>query len=242
MPDWTWPVGRELRGGLGTTLWLTLWSTVASVAVGVLLGLVFTWKRRLGPLVRIYIEVWRGIPVLVTLFMLFFALPSMGIQTSAFVSSLVALALWGSANVAEITRGAIQSIPRSQTEAAAALGMPWSQTMVFVVLPQAVRRMTPSVVGTVTQLIQTTALASAIGLLELLEAGSRAIERLSGETGSSPALPIMAVVLIMYFVISFPLTHLSRVLEHRLDQPGTQRRERRPAPWRLSRQRANVEV
>lgn len=218
-------MARELLGGLKTTLWLTLWSMVVGVAVGILLGLVFTWKRRLGWIVRAYVEIWRGIPVLVTLFMLFFALPSMGIQTSAFASALLALALWGSANVAEITRGAIQSIPRAQSEAAA-LGMRWGEAMVLVILPQAIRRMTPSIVGTLTQLIQTTALASAIGLLELVEAGARAIERLSSQTGSSPALPIMGAVLIMYFVISFPLTHLSRRLEARLERLGAQRRQR----------------
>lgn len=219
MPEWIEPVARGLLIGLKTTVLLTLASMAASVAAGIVLGLIGTLGRFLGWAVRAYVEVFRALPVLVVLFIVFFGLPFFGWVVTTLMSAMIALTLWGSANVAEITRGAVQSLPEAQFEAADAVGMRWHTKMIYVVLPQTVRRMTPSLMGTVTQLIQATALASAIGVLELIEAGSRSIERLSNQTGSSHALAIMGFILIIYFVISFPLTQLSRLLEYRLENP-----------------------
>jgi len=88
--------------------------------------------------------------------------------------------------------------------------------MTYVIMPQAIRRMIPSIVGIVTTLVQATALASAIGVLELTESASRSIERVRDTTGDSHALLIMGIALVIYFLICFPLTQLSRRLEARL--------------------------
>jgi polar amino acid transport system permease protein len=217
MPTWSGPVAHYLLLGLKTTVLLTLWSTALSIVVGVILGALTTLGRPVRWAVRIYVEVWRALPVLVTLFFVFFGLPLIGWTVGTDASATIALALWGSSNVAEISRGALQSVAREQFEAADALGMSWRIKMVSVIAPQALRRMIPSTVGTVTTLIQTTALASAIGTLDLIEAGSRQIERLSLNTGSSHALPIMGAILIVYFLISLPFTQAARMLENRLD-------------------------
>ena len=131
-------------------------------------------------LIRLYIEVWRGLPILVTIFIIFFALPAVSgtLRFSALTAAAIGLILWGSAQVAEATRGAVESIPREQHEAAAALGFGWVGRHVFVILPQALRRLLPPMVSLLVNIIQNTTIAQVIGAAELLETGERQVERL----------------------------------------------------------------
>lgn len=216
MPAWVGPYVNYSLLGLESTLLMTIWSMLGSLVIGFALGPLLAVRGPIRTIVRGYVELWRGLPVLISIFVIYFGLPVVGIVIDAFASSVVALVLWGSANVAEIVRGAVQSIPASQFEAAGALGLNGWQRMVYVILPQAIRRMIPSIVGIVTTLVQATALASAIGVLELTESASRSIERVRDVTGDPHALLIMGVALIVYFLICFPLTQLSRHLEARL--------------------------
>ena len=110
-----------------------------------------------------------------TIFIIFFALPAVSLQLrfEALTAAAIALMLWGSAQVAEATRGAVQSIPREQHEAAAALGFGWVGRHAFVILPQALRRLLPPLVGLLVNIIQNTTIAQVIGASELLEAGER---------------------------------------------------------------------
>ena len=167
-------------------------------------------------MIRGYIEVWRGLPIIVTIFLIYFALPSVGIRFSAFDAGAVGLTLWGSAQVAEATRGAVQSIPREQHEAAAALGFGWVGTHAFVILPQALRRLLPPMVSLLANVIQNTTIAAVIGVAEVLETANRQVERLTYTTFESHAFEIFAGVMAIFFVISFPLTLLARRLERRL--------------------------
>jgi polar amino acid transport system permease protein len=135
--------------------------------------------------------------------------------------------LWGSAQIAEATRGAVQSIPREQHEAAAALGFRWIGTHVFVILPQALRRLLPPLVGLSVNVIQNSTLAQILGVPELLETAERSTERLSFPTvdpatlsvegGDPHALQIYGAVMVIFFLISFPLTRLAAYLERRLN-------------------------
>jgi polar amino acid transport system permease protein len=143
------------------------------------------------------------------------------VQLSAYQSAAVALTLWGSAQVAEATRGAVQSIPKEQHEAAAALGFGWIGRQTYVILPQALRRLLPPMVGLLVNIIQNTTIAFAIGVNEFLQAGQRQFENVtSGVAG--PVAPsyapflIFGFVMLVFFVISFPLTRLSAYLEKRL--------------------------
>ena len=128
--------------------------------------------------------------------------------------------LWGSAQVAEATRGAVQSIPREQHEAAAALGFGWVGSHSFVILPQALRRLLPPFVSLLVNIIQNSTLAGVIGGLEILEAAERQNERLAAfppvGIGEIHAAEIFAGVAILFFLISFPLTRLAAMLEKRL--------------------------
>lgn len=217
MPAWVGPVAEYVASGLVTTLLLALVSIVASVALGTVLGTLLTLPTAaVRAVVRAYVEVWRGLPIIITLFFIFFVLPVIGLDVDTFVAAAVGLALWGSANVAEVVRGAVQSVPRGQSEAAAALGFPWRRRMRHVILPQATRRAVPPLVGQVVNLLQQTSLAAVIGLLDILEASQRSIERLTLSGGETHAVPILGAVLVVFFLICLPLTMLSRRLERTL--------------------------
>ncbi|HLG72074.1 MAG TPA: amino acid ABC transporter permease [Chloroflexota bacterium] len=214
MPDWAGPVLAYAAEGLGRTALLSAISIAASIVAGIVLGSLLTVPVGIVRLpVRAYVEVWRGLPIIITLFFVFFALPAMNIRLSAFAAACLGLSLWASANVAEIVRGAVQSIHTGQFQAARALGFNWLQTMAYVVLPQSVRRMLPPLVSFLANLIQCTSLAAIIGGFELLQSARRSIERLTVETGSSEAIPILAAVMLMYFLLCFPLAQVARRME-----------------------------
>jgi polar amino acid transport system permease protein len=218
LPTWASPVAHYmLHVGLPETLKIAAASVVASAVIGVLLGTVLTirfWPTR--SLIRLYIEVWRGLPIIVTIFIIYFALPGVGLKFSAFEAAAIGLALWGSAQIAEATRGAVQSIPREQHEAAAALGFRWVGRHRYIVLPQAYRRLVPPMVSLLVNVVQNTTIAATIGVAELLETGNRSVERLTLATGNAHAFAIYGSVMAVFFLISFPLTRLAAYLERRL--------------------------
>ena len=203
--------------GLVTTLLLALVCSVASVALGTVLGLAMVPDApALRRAVRLYIELWRSLPLIVILFFVFFALPAIGVRLSPLSAAGVGLSLWGSAVIADNVRGAIQSIPRSQFEGARALGLSWFATMWCVVLPQAVRRVLPPTLNLLTSLIHGTSLAAQLGALELLESARRSIQRLVLDLGEPHSLPIFGAVMVVFFVVCYPLILLSRRLERKL--------------------------
>jgi polar amino acid transport system permease protein len=177
----------------------------------------------LQALLRLYVEVWRGLPILVTIFLVYYALPTTPYihhRFGVFTGAAIGLSLWGSAQVAEATRGAVQSIPREQHEAAAALGFGWAGSHAFVILPQALRRLLPPLVGLLVNIIQNTTIAQVIGAPELLETGERQVERLAAPPptgdGHIHSFEIYAAVMVVFFCLSFPLTRLAAYLERRL--------------------------
>jgi polar amino acid transport system permease protein len=172
--------------------------------------------------IRAYVEVFRGLPILVTVFMVYFGLPviSPTLEFGPLTATAIALILWGSAQVAEATRGAVGSIPREQHEAAAALGFGWVGRHRFVILPQAYRRLLPPLVGLLVNIIQNSTLAAVIGGIELLQAAKSQSERLTffppAGIGEIHAVEILGFVMLLFFLISFPLTRLAAYLERRL--------------------------
>jgi His/Glu/Gln/Arg/opine family amino acid ABC transporter permease subunit len=219
LPDWVHPVARYmLEVGLRNTLKLSAIALVGSTVIGVTLGTLLTIRfLPTRALIRLYIEIWRGLPILVTIFIVYFALPavSSALRFDAITAGAIALILWGSAQVAETTRGAVQSIPREQHEAASALGFGWVGRHAFVIMPQALRRLLPPLVGLLVNIIQNTTIVQIIGAPELLESAERQVERLTFE-GEQHAIQIYGAVMVIFFCISFPLTRLSAYLERRL--------------------------
>jgi polar amino acid transport system permease protein len=229
LPEWVEPVARYMAEvGLKGTLRIAAFAVVGSALIGVVLGTLLTIRfRPVQALIRLYVEVWRGLPIIVTIFIIFFVLPVFGsqFQFDPFTAAWIGLTLWGSAQVAEATRGAVESIPREQHEAASALGFGWLGRHAFVILPQALRRLLPPFVSLLVNIIQNTTLAQVLGAAELLETGERSVERLtapsvgpSGEivSGEIHAFEIYGAVMVVFFAISFPLTRLAAYLERRL--------------------------
>jgi polar amino acid transport system permease protein len=219
LPDWVEPVARYIvEVGLRNTLKLSAIALVGSTLIGITLGTLLTIRfLPTRALIRLYIEVWRGLPILVTIFIVFFALPavSSALRFDAITAGAIALILWGSAQVAETTRGAVQSIPREQHEAASALGFGWVGRHAFVIMPQALRRLLPPLVSLLVNIIQNTTIVQVIGAPEILETAERQVERLTFE-GQEHAVEVYGAVMVVFFLISFPLTRLAAYLEKRL--------------------------
>ena len=221
LPEWFTDVAEYiLREGLPNTLKIAALAVTASTVVGLVLGTLITIRfRPLQGLIRLYIEVWRGLPILVTvLFIYWSATAEVGgfrFELSAFMYIVVGLSLWCSAQVAEATRGAVQPIPREQHEAAAALGFGWVGRHAFVIVPQALRRLIPPMVGLLVNIIQNTTIAFVIGESEVLETANRQFENLT-LAGDGHPFAIFGFVLLLFFLISFPLTRLAAFLERRL--------------------------
>ena len=224
LPEWVEPVARYMfTEGLKGTLRIAALSLVGSTVIGIVLGTLLTIRfRPTRAIIRLYIEVWRGLPILVTILLIYYALPSVNDQLrfDPFTAASIGLTLWGSAQIAEATRGAVESMPREQHEAASALGFGWVGRHVFVILPQALRRLLPPVVSLLVNIIQNTTIAQVIGAAELLETGERSVERLTSPPPIGPgeihAFEIYAAVMAVFFLMSFPLTRLAAYLEKRL--------------------------
>jgi His/Glu/Gln/Arg/opine family amino acid ABC transporter permease subunit len=224
LPEWVEPVARYMwEVGIPGTLRIAAFALLGSTLIGVTLGTLLTIRFRPSQaLIRAYIEVCRGLPILVTVFIVYFALPAVSphLRFDAFTAAAIGLTLWGSAQVAEATRGAVQSIPREQHEAASALGFGWVGRHAFVILPQAFRRLLPPLVSLLVNILQNTTIAQVIGAAELLETGERSVERLTAPPpaglGQIHAIEIYGAVAVVFFLISFPLTRLAAYLERRL--------------------------
>ncbi len=207
----------HMIGGLDVTLTVSTLTALLASLIGVLVGAVSSshsvW---VGRMVKLYIDIFRGVPSLITLLFVFFALPEMGITMGPIAASILGLGLWGGANIAETARGALTSISPRQTEAARALGLSKTQALVFTIMPQALRRFLPPYVGQLTVLVQASALTSVVGVTDLLGAARQMIERLAYVSSEPHAVQIYFFVLAIYFAICYPLTLLASLLERKL--------------------------
>lgn len=197
------------------TQWTVYLSAVAFVGGG-LAGFVFMLMRVLpirpiNWVARAYIQAIQGTPLLMQLFLVFFGLAIFGINVSAWASAALALTAFTSAFLAEIWRGCVESVPKPQWEASAALGLGWVQQLRYVIMPQALRIAIPPTVGFSVQVIKGTSLASIIGFIELTRTGT-ALNNVTFR----PFIVFLFVAGI-YFALCFPLTTWSRVLERKLN-------------------------
>lgn len=194
--------------------WTVLLSLVAFACGGVV-GLAVTLARVSPvPVLRraamLYIELFQGTPLLMQLFVIFFALPLVGVETTPWAAAAVALTLFTSAYLAEIWRGCVDSTPRGQWEASAALAMSYGQQMRYVILPQALRLAVAPTVGFSVQVIKGTAVTSIIGFVELTKAGTMIVN-----ATFQPFL-VYGLVGLFYFVLCYPLSAAARRLERNL--------------------------
>ena len=197
--------------GLLVTLSVSALVVVLSLVAGAVLGLMRVYGPPvLQPAVQAFSDIVRGIPVLVLIFFVFYGLPVVGLQVNSFTSAVLALAIFSTAQVTELARGALQSIHHGQNEAAKAIGLTFGQRMASVILPQAARRFLPAWVNSVTDAVKGSALVSLIGVVDLM----MAIQQVIGRTYQ--ALPLYVLGGAIYFAINYGLSLLSRHCEQRL--------------------------
>lgn len=202
--------------GLLTALRISLIAVLLSIPLGILMGFLMTRKNLiLQFILRIYLDFIRIMPQLVLLFLVFFGTTSaFGWNLSGEVSSVIVFTLWGTAEMGDLVRSALISIPRHQYESSEVLGLTHSQTFRYVILPQTVRRLIPLSINLITRMIKTTSLVLMIGVVEVLKVAQQIIE---ANRMSSPnaAFGVYLTVFFLYFMACWPISLLARRLEAR---------------------------
>lgn len=197
--------------------WVTIKLGVISILIGTVLGFavgICRTSRRMrliNVVLRAYVVLFRGTPLLVQLYLVFYGLPILyHIDVLPGVAATVAISLFTGAYMSEIVRGSIESIDKGQWDAAWSLGMNYSLVMRRIILPQAVRIITPPAVGLYAQIIKSTSLASIIGYYELTRVGTAIRDQ------TFTTVQPLAAILIIYFLICYSISRVATKLEQRL--------------------------
>lgn len=205
---------QRLIGGLLITARIALLSIIVGSLLGLLLGLAQTTKSILVRfLCRFYLELFRIIPILVWLFIVYFGIPSMlDIHVEGEAVAVVVFSLWGAAEMGDIVRGALVSLPKHQLESGKALGLSFWGLYRYILIPQAVRRMLPGAINLSTRMVKTTSLVVMIGVIDVVKIGQQIIE-LSILKAPTASFWVYGFIFILYFIICYPLSRLSKQLE-----------------------------
>jgi len=201
-------------------LWMTVAVSGLSLVVGTIIG--FIWGiirvsriRFLRTIIGAWVDVIRGTPFLVQIFIVFFILPELGIHLEAFPAAVIALTNLAACFICEIVAGGILAVPHGQKEAAKASGLSGFHQMTRVILPQAMRIILPPLVGQYVLLIKDSSVVSAIGVTDVIRAGWLTVQRIP------EGLMVFGLVGILYFVICYPLIRVSNTLERRMTVAAT---------------------
>lgn len=194
--------------GIGITMALSVIGIFAGTVMGFLMGVGrASSSKLLANLIGAYTDIFRGTPVLVQVFVVFFILPQAGVELDSFTAGAIALSNISACFISEIVASGIKAVPRGQVEAAATAGLTRTQQLRLIVLPQATRMVVPSLVGQFVLLVKDSSVVSAIGLLDLTRSGWVIVQSVPN------GLLVFSVVGMGYFLICYPLLHLSRKLE-----------------------------
>lgn len=206
----------RLLQGLWVALRISLIAVVISIPLGLLFGVLMTRKNVvLKAIFRVYLEFIRIMPQLVLLFLFYFSTTrTFGWNLSGETAFIIVFVLWGTAEMSDLVRGALISIPKHQYESSAALGLTKMQTYLYVIIPQAVRRLIPLSINLITRMIKTTSLILMIGVVEVLKVAQQIIE---ANRMSSPnaAFGIYLTVFLLYFIACWPISMLAKYLERK---------------------------
>lgn len=207
----------RLLGGLWVSLRIALISMVLSVILGIFLGMIMNSKRKWVQVIcRIYLEIVRIMPQLVLLFLVYFgAAKHLGINLSGELSAVIVFIFWGTAEMGDLVRSALISIPKHQYESGYALGMRQRQVFFHIIIPQTIRRLIPSMMNLLTRMIKTTSLVVLIGVVEVVKVGKQIIDA-SRFSNPSAAFWIYGMIFLLYFIICFPFSRAAAVLERKL--------------------------
>lgn len=198
-----------LLNGLGNTLMIAIVALLISIITGFGFGILRTSKNIVVKLLTdIYLEAFRIIPIMVWLFSFFFFLPRLlQINVSGEIAAILVFSMWGTAEMGDIVRGALESLSKGQLEAGLSVGLSKSQLFLYIQLPQAIRRIIPGAISLATRMIKTTSLVVLIGVLDVIKRGQQIIER------TKESFWIYAFLFFLFFIICYPLSLLSKKLE-----------------------------
>lgn len=210
-----WVSRWALLQGVGATILISLLAIGLGTILGIFVGLVLVYGRWASRfVVRMYVDFVRGTPVFVLVLASYYLLTTIGIQLSAFQAGLVALVVFCSTHVGENLRGALQSLPRGQTEAAKAIGLSFPQLFVYVLAPQALRQALPAWINTATEMVKASTLLSVISVAELMLATKQII----GRNFMTPEFYLLAGII--YFVINYAIERAAKAVERRVALPS----------------------
>lgn len=204
---------QRLLNGLGLTLLNTGISFALALVIGVVLGLFSVSPVRfLRLLSTIYVDIIRGIPLMVLAFFIYFGLPNvLGFNIPVFAAGVITLTLNASAYISEIVRGGINAVPKGQMEASRSLGLSYGKTMQRIILPQAFKIMIPSFINQFVISLKDTTILSAIGMIELLQVGKIIVAR------NLQSTLVYFMIAIMYLIVITALTKLAKVIEKKVN-------------------------
>lgn len=204
----------RLAAGLWVALKISLIAVLLSIPLGILFGIFMTIRNPVTKTIsRIYLEIVRIMPQLVLLFIVFFGTTRVfGMNLSAEFSSIIVFTFWGTAEMGDLVRGAVSSIPKHQYESAAALGMTKSQVYYHIIIPQTLRRLIPLSINLITRMIKTTSLVMMIGVVEVLKVGQQIIEA-NRMVSPNAAFGIYGTVFVLYFIACWPISMFAGYLE-----------------------------
>ena len=202
--------------GLLVTIRIAALSVLLSLFFGTLFGMLMTVRSRvLRAICKVYLEFMRIMPQLVLLFMAYYGLTrTFGISLSGDAASVLVFTLWGTAEMGDLVRGALQSVPPHQYDSGKALALTDRQIFRYIILPQTLRRLVPLSMNLVTRMIKTTSLVVFVGVIEVVKIGQQIIEgnRLKGPTCS---IAVYAVIFMMYFAVCWVFSLAAGVIEKR---------------------------
>lgn len=207
---------QRIFEGLMTTVEIAFISIIIGSLLGIILGLSRTSKYKIVLFLnRVYLESFRIIPTLVWLFIFYFGVTTaLNINLSGELVSIIVFTLWGAAEMGDIVRGALQSLPKHQIESGKSLGLNNFQIYRYIMIPQAVRRMLPGTINLATRMVKTTSLVVLIGVIDVVKIGQQIIE-ISRFEFPTASFWIYGFIFLLYFIICYPLSRISKSLEEK---------------------------
>lgn len=197
--------------GLYLTAYISITAIFVGTLIGLFVGLMLTYGYRLNKIIsRIYVDFVRGTPVLVLVLSSFYVLSVLGVNLSAIQAGVLALTVFASSHVAEMTRGALNNIPKGQTEAANALGLTFSKTFIFILMPQALRQILPTWINAAVETLKASTLVSVIGVGELILTTQQVISR------NFMSLEFYLFAGFLFFLLGFSIERLGKYIERRV--------------------------
>jgi polar amino acid transport system permease protein len=200
--------------GLWVTLYVSLLSFLLALSIGFTVGILRSRSPLLRAILAPYVEVFRGTPLLIQLFFIYYGLPSLGITLDSLTAGILGLGMNGGAYISEIIRGALLSVEKGQQDAALSLGLSWFQSMIHVILPQAVSVAIPSLVNSFSALLKESSLVSVLAITELTRVSQLIYTR------TFRALEVYLAVGALYFIMTYFASRVSKRLEWKFQVSG----------------------